>query len=134
MALKYTLKSAKVVEGENEIELYGLSLNDITQLVMINRDAIETLFQQMSGRNTVNIADAEVRALVMDIISEAPALVAHTIALSARALDDFDLITQIPMGVQLECLMKIGELTFTREFSPKKALALALSKAGQSAK
>lgn len=135
MPINYKLKTAKVVDGDSEIELYGLSLNDITQLVMLNRDAIEAMFQQMSGRNTLNVADAEVRALVMDVIGEAPALVSHAIGLSARALEQFDEIVQWPVGIQIECLMKIGELTFTTEFSPKKALALALKKAGgQSAK
>lgn len=130
MALKYKAKTAKIVEDDHfEIELHGLSLNDITQLVMINRSAIETLFDQVSGRDVSDIGDREVRGVMMDAVENAPALVAHVIALSAKALDEYDTIAELPIGLQIECLVKIGELTFTREFTPKKALALVVSKA-----
>lgn len=130
MPLKYKPKTAKIVEDDHfEIELHGLSLNDVTQLAMINREAIEALFDKVAGRDVSDIGDSEVRAVLLNAIESAPALVAHTIALSARALEEFDTIAGLPVGLQIECLMKIGELTFTREFTPKKVLALVASKA-----
>ena len=128
MANKFTAKSAQVVDGDIDVTVYGLSLNSIVQLLVVNRPAVEGLFEQFNGRDTDSIGDGEIATAAMSMIESAPSMVAHLIGLAARAdmERDYDDILGLPVGVQIALLEKIGELTFAAGGGPKKMLALAL--------
>lgn len=125
--LNYTLKTDKVMDGDEVIvTVRGLSPTDIVQLIQINRPAIEELFNRFSGREPETIDDADVAEAGLSMIEAAPGLVAHIIALAADALDQFDQVLVLPVGVQVEALEKIGKLTFSAGGGPKKVMALAM--------
>lgn len=127
MAFKYTLKTKPVMDGAEEVlTVRGLSLNDIVQLLLINRDAMEGLFEQFSGRNPESINETEIVSAGMGMVETAPGLVAHIVALAADATEHFDEIVNLPIGIQAAALEKIGELTFSAGGGPKKMLALAM--------
>lgn len=132
MALKFALKTAKIeISGpENYVEVRGLSLNDVVQLVMLHREVIEELFNRFSGRDPDDITEADAAQTIMEMVEKAPGMVAHIIALAADALDQYDTVVQLPVGVQVTCLEKIGEFTFATGGGPKKLLGMALKMAG----
>ena len=135
MSFKYTLKSLPVMDGDTEaFTVRGLSLNAIVQLLVINRASIEELFDKFSGREVDTIDETEIVNVGMGMIESAPGLVAHVIALGADATEHYDEIVNLPVGLQIAALEKIGELTFAAGGGPKKMLALALKlmRSGQS--
>lgn len=132
MTLKYTLKTKRIeIDGpDNYVEVRGLSVNHIVQLMTINRPAIDELFSQFAGRDEGSINEAEVMNAGMGMVENAPAMVAHIIALAANATEQFDQIVDLPIGVQVASLEAIGELTFAAGGGPKKMLALAMKLVG----
>lgn len=137
MSFKYTLKTALIMDGETEVAtVRGLSFTDIVQLLQVNREAMERLYAEFAGRDPNSIGEGEVTAIGMQMVEKAPALAGHIIALAADAPESFDDIIAMPVGLQIACLEKIGELTFTSGGGLKKTLALAMkamSGASQSA-
>lgn len=132
MALKFALKTAKIeIDGpDNYVEVRGLSLKDIVQLVELHRPVIEDLFNRFSGKTPEAITEADAAETIMEMLDKAPSLVAHIIALGADAAEQFDEIVNLPVGAQVTCLEKIGEFTFATGGGPKKLLGLALKMAG----
>lgn len=125
MPVKFTLKTETIKDGDNEVVVRGLSLNDIVQLMVVNRDAVEAMFGEFAGRDPEQIKDTEITEVAMNLIETAPAMVAHIIALAADATDEFDNIMKLPVGMQMDALEKVGGLTFTSGGGAKKMLALA---------
>ena len=82
MALKYKIKREPVIDddGSEIATVRGLSLNDIVGLVLINKDAMEGLFQQFNGRAPDSITDADINGVGISMIENAPTLVAQIIA------------------------------------------------------
>lgn len=137
MALKYTLKRATIMDGGEEIAtVRGLSLNDITELMSVNAGAVEELFNQFNDRDPETVRPDEVTRVGMDMMRNTPMLLAQIIATGSDAYLDYDeksgeqspmeLIMSMPAGMQIACLEKIGEMTFTAFGGPKKVLALVL--------
>lgn len=143
MALKYTVKSRKIMDGDDEVgSVHGLSLNHIVGLINNNRPAVEALFSKFQDKP--EMSDDEVASIGIDMIEQAPVLVAQIIAFATDAYDDYvevegqssplDTILSMPIGLQLSFLQEIGDLTFSAGGGAKKMLALALKAArGQSA-
>lgn len=135
MALKYKVKTEKVFDGDEEIgTVHGLSFNAIVGLIQLNRKAVEGLFNKFQGQDAETISEEEVSAVGMDMIGQAPLLVAQVIALASDAYDDeseeedgvLNEIMDMPVGIQLAFLEKIGPLTFNAGGGAKKMLALAI--------
>jgi hypothetical protein len=119
---KYTLKTAtiKTVEG---ITLHGLTPSDAVQLFQLHRPAMETFFSKFTGRDLQDISETELKDVALNLVESTPGFVAHIIALSAHAIEDFDEITNFPIGAQMEALERINELTF-EGIAPKKFFGL----------
>ena len=143
MALNYTLKRASVMDGDEQIAtVRGLSLNDITELMSVNVESLEALFAQFKDRTAETIEVDEITTIGVGLIKSMPVLMAQIIAAGADAYEGYDpaavdldgdplpnpmdIITAMPMGIQLACLEKIGELTFAAGGGPKKVFALVL--------
>lgn len=143
MALKYKIKREQVLDddGSEIATVRGLSLNDIVGLVMINKDAMEALFDQFNGRDPDSIGEDDINGIGIAMIESAPTLVAQAIAEATDAYKDFDgaegdetpmdLIMSMPVGLQIQFLEKIGRLTFEKGGSPKKLLAQVMSLVGK---
>ena len=144
MALKYKIKREPVIDddGSEIATVRGLSLNDIVGLVLINKDAMEGLFQQFNGRAPDSITDADINGVGISMIENAPTLVAQIIADATDAYADYQVtegedspisvIMGMPTGLQIHFLEKIGRLTFEKGGSPKKLLAQVLKLVGSS--
>lgn len=136
MALKYTLKTATVMDDGEEIAIvHGLSLNSIIGLINVNRKEMDGLFMAFADRDVDSISESEVTDMGMSMIDQAPQFVAQIIAEASDAYkghdpekdeSPLDLIMGMPLGIQMALLQKIGELTFTGGAAPKKMLTLAL--------
>jgi hypothetical protein len=138
VALKYTVKTRKIMDGTDEVAtVHGLSLNAIVSLINLNRAAVEALFESFSGKSEVD--EEQISRLGMDMIETAPVMVAQIIAAASDAYDDYvaqdgvqnplNTILDMPVGLQLAFLQEIGALTFSAGGGAKKVLALALKAA-----
>lgn len=128
---KFTLKKAviRVTEDEgNSFEVRGLSPNDITQLLMLHRPVMEQLFNQYAARDADSLTVEEIAdsgaEIAMGMLEQAPALVAHVIALAADDVDAFDDYTVLPVGIQVDAISEIGRMTFETAGGAKKLLDL----------
>lgn len=136
MALKYKIKTEKVFDGEDDVgEVHGLSFNAIVGLIQLNRPAVEGLFSKFQGREDAAITEEEVSAVGMDMLEKFPSMVAQVIAMASDAYDGvedgeerrvLEDIMDMPVGLQLAFLEKIGPLTFNAGGGAKKMLALAM--------
>jgi len=93
----------------------GLSLQDITLLVAEYGPTMEQFFQKYSGNPNIPAL-----AVGMELIREAPMLVAHLIALAADEPDAKVSVLRFPLTVQQEGLERIIELTFDANGGPGK--------------
>lgn len=139
MTLKYTLKRKAVMDGDEEIAtVRGLSLNDIVELVTLNKDAMESVFEQFNGRDPSTITEDEVTSTGLGMLTSAPMLIAQIIAVGADAYKNYtpdtdenpvEVVLGMPTGLQIAFLEAIGTMTFNAANPPKKMLALALKMA-----
>lgn len=129
------------MDGEDEVgSVHGLSLNHIVGLINTNRPAVEALFSKFQDKEEVALTDDEVGNIGLEMIEQAPVMVAQIIALASDAYDGHDLddeyavspldtIMSMPVGLQLAFLQEIGDMTFSAGGGVKKMLALALKAA-----
>lgn len=140
MALKYTVKTRKIMDGDDEVgTVHGLSLNHIVGLINNNRPAVEALFNKFQDKTESAMTDDEVASIGVDMIEQAPLMVAQIIAFATDAYDGYvavdgeptplDTILSMPVGLQLAFLQEIGDMTFSAGGGAKKMLALALKAA-----
>lgn len=143
MALKYKIKREPILDddGSEIATVRGLSLNDIVGLIMINKDAMEELFNQFNGKEADAINDDDINGMGIAMIESAPTLVAQVIAEASDAYKNFEqvegeetpmeIIMEMPTGLQIHFLEKIGKLTFEKGGSPKKLLAQVMNLVGK---
>ena len=141
MALKYKIKTRKIMDGDDEVgTVHGLSLNHIVGLINTNRTAVEALFNKFQDKDEASLTDEEVGSIGIELIEQAPVMVAQVIALASDAYDGYDAndeeaaspldtIMSMPVGLQLAFLQEIGDMTFSAGGGAKKMLALALKAA-----
>lgn len=144
MALKYTVKSKDILDGEEVVgTVHGLSFNAIVGLINLNKPVVEALFNKFSGRDAESVTEEEIATIGMEMLETAPVFVAQVIAAATdaylgydpedeNAVNPLDTIMSMPLGLQLAFLQEIMPLTFNAGGGVKKMLALAL-KASQGA-
>lgn len=77
------------MDGEDEVaSVHGLSLNHIVGLINNNRPAVEALFGKF--QETADLKDEEIADIGMEMIEQAPLLVAQIIAFATDAYDNYD--------------------------------------------
>ncbi|QJI52241.1 pre-tape measure frameshift protein [Cronobacter phage JC01] len=106
-------------------EVRGLSFADISSLIRTHMDDLEAVFtmyeREAQGLNFGNLAMAR---LATALISDAPGLVAHIIALAADSPEFVDKAARLPAFTQLDALKKIGAMTFEEVGGVKKLLEM----------
>ncbi len=131
MSFKNTLNRTKRIEfGEDgHIEVRGLALPDIHQLVAVNYDEIAPLFDRFTGRDASNpiTADDIDNGIMVDLVAKFPAIAAHVIALAADEPAAFSDIMKLPLGVQVAALEAIGTMTFSAPGGLKNFLETVLA-------
>lgn len=104
------------------ISVRGLSPADISALMKQDGgDALTALY----ARATTSIEPVEMAALAAEILADIPQLVAHAIARAADEPDEWERVLDFPVGISMDLLLAIGELTFGSDVAVKKLLALA---------
>lgn len=126
---KFTLKKALIKVTDDEgFEVRGLSLNDISQLISLNKSIMEELFLRYAGGNLEELSSEDIAGrsaeAAMGVLEQAPGMIAHLIALGAEDPEGFDDYVTLPVGVQLEAASEIGRLTFEMSGGSKKFLGL----------
>lgn len=112
--------SVEVPGTDFTLDVRGLSLNDMTTLVNGHRDMMVKLFARFVANKGADLDDSDMGDIAGELLSEAPVLVAHAIALSAGLADERDEVANLSFAVQIEAIERIFELTFGREGGTKK--------------
>lgn len=111
----------------SSFEVRGLSFVDISQLVRTHMNDLEALFtmyeQEANGVGFGNLAMAR---FATRLISDAPGLVSHVIALAADEPEMVNQATRLPLLTQVDALKKIGTLTFEEVGGAKKLLEMVV--------
>lgn len=98
----------------------GLSLDDVTVLMRHYLDDLDEILaiyaRDVDPQKTV----AATAQYAVALVREAPALVAHVIALAAEEPDRIEQARRLPIPVQVEALKEIGRLTFEEAGGAKK--------------
>lgn len=132
------------VGGESLFAVSGIYPNQVFGLYKRHREDLSSVFDSLSGRETA-LAQVALDS-IEGIVAQFPDLIAEIIALASGGdPDDYELFVdkntgdttgqtvweadvaiakRLPFPVQLDALMKIGELTFSTEMPPGKFFAL----------
>ena len=110
----------------------GLSLEDVTSLVQHHLPDLEALYDLFT--KSADVMSEDFRPLVVSLVTQAPGFAANVIALAAGEPDKAKAAATLPFPVQVDVLLKVGDLTFLEVGGVKKALEsivplLAVSKA-----
>lgn len=115
------------VPGGGEFAVRGLSFSDLTGLYQLHGGELGLWFERFVGDAANAVAGDSIADAVASIISAAPDLAAAAIALAADAEDgELDIVKRLPLGVQIDALSAVGELTFTEDMPPKKVLEIVI--------
>lgn len=115
------------VPGDEEVsfDVRGVSLPDLSALMQKHARAITALYSKYAKGD----ADFE-KGLESDVaaalIAEVPALVASIIAQVSDGVMDDETAARLPLPVQTDALVSIGELTFSGEGALEKFMAAAV--------
>lgn len=113
MALKFTPKVKRIEFAEdNFIEVRGLGLADVSQLVDVHAQTAVEIFNKFTGRDSEAFTVDDMATVAQQLLIKFPGVVAHTIALAADEPNQIDVISKLPVGAQVEALETIGQLTF----------------------
>lgn len=117
MALKdFVLPTKEVALPDgSSFAVRGISLEDITTLIADHGPVMEDFFRKYSGDTSQSPLEVG-----MNLIGQAPLLVANLIALAADEPKMTAVIRRFPLNVQQEALEKIADLTFDASGGPGK--------------
>jgi hypothetical protein len=124
-----TIPKREVPVGDEKFTVTGVSADQVFGLYHRHRAELGTLFDNLAGRGTVE-AGAVLNS-VEGIVTQFPVVVAETIAMASGVKADspnwdeeIEIARSLPLPVQVDALIKIGELTFSADMPPKKFFAL----------
>lgn len=98
------------LQGNDPLSIRGLSLEDISALVQHHLPDIEALFELFERAGSME--DDAFRQIVVAAVNEAPGFVANVIAMASDEPDAAENAQELPGPVQVQALLKIGDLTF----------------------
>jgi len=127
-----TIPKAVILVGDDPFTVSGVTASQVFALYRRHKDDLSTLFDNLSGRTTIEAGDVlnsveGIIAMFPDLVGEVIVL-AHGVSPDSPELDEEIAIARsLPITVQVEALMKIGELTFSPEMPPKKFFGLLVA-------
>lgn len=119
----YKPATAEVEFSGGKASLRGLSTDDIAIIIKTHLPDAEQLFAMYQADAANVFAGGDAQDLVMKLIMDAPSLVAGVIANAAGEPGAIDIIRAMPFPLQVDALLKIGDLTFVEAGGAKKFLA-----------
>lgn len=116
----YTPERHEFVLKGGSFHVRGLSLEDVSRLVNHHLPDLEALFDLFSSGQLDS--DSNLRPLVMSLVREAPGLAANLIALASDEPDSAKQAATLPAPVQIDAILKIGDMTFSEVGGIKKGM------------
>ena len=123
-------KAVVPVDDSEMFAVSGVTANQVFTLYRRHRDDLSTLFDNLAGRSDID--HSVVLNSIEGIIAQFPLLVAEVVAMASGDnpadeegwAESVEIATRLPFTVQVDALLKIGELTFSPDMPPKKFFAL----------
>ncbi len=121
MALNYTLNTDTVLwpgpNGvTNSMEVRGLTVPDITQLVDVHQGAALSVYNRFTGKDpSIGLTEQTVETIALDLLGKFPSVVAHVLALSGDEPERIEDYARLPIDVQVAALEKVAILTFAMQ-------------------
>ena len=122
-----TIPKREVLVGSDKFTVSGVSADQVFGLYSRHREDLAVLFDNLSGRSQAS----DVLSSVEGIVTQFPIVIAEGIALASGGRPETEhweeevaIARSLPLPIQVDALMKIGELTFSPEMPPKKFFAL----------
>lgn len=115
------------LDGEDYIEVRGLSLADLTELFRKHTTVLTNKFDDVMAARQAGVAGIDmdvVQTIVEDALVEAPSLVGDLIACAMDEPENAADAAKLRAGVQIQALMAIAELSITTEAELKKVLGV----------
>lgn len=110
-------RATVVYKGKVLVVVRGLCLDDISVLVRAHMTEIRVLYARYQGGGL----DPE---MIAGIITEAPGIAAHLIALASDEPEATDTARKLPAPLQVQAVIEILRLTFEDVGGPKAFVAL----------
>ncbi|MES3001333.1 MAG: hypothetical protein V4787_11635 [Pseudomonadota bacterium] len=139
MGLKNFAQARHVIQfGDNDLNVRGLSANDVTAIIFENKSVVEDVFSVFEDANLTasNLDDEKLKTFIGNIAIRAPYVVASIIAHASDEPDEYENAAKLPLPVQTEALIEIARLTFNdkagfeRFMGNVKAAVASVKKAG----
>lgn len=115
-------------------DVRAFSLMDVATIIDSHQEAIEKIYirLQVNASEGFDLSEAMAMELLMDMVRESPTLAGNIIALAADEpnAEMMRVAATLPITVQIEALIAVGELTFTDIASVKKFGADVMSLIG----
>lgn len=106
-------------------DVRGLSFIDISALMRTHMDDLESMFNLYEAEaNNATFGNVAMARYATRLISDAPGLVSHVIALAADEPGMVNKVERLPIVAQLDALQKIGKLTFEEVGGVKKLIEM----------
>lgn len=97
--------------GGSSFAVRGFSLEDITLLIDKHGEDIQRFFDRYA-QETTRPDDVSPVAAIMDVLRQAPELAASIIARAADEPGTESKIRKLPIGVQVDAMQKVADLSF----------------------
>lgn len=122
-----------VIKNGVTFAVRGLSFNDISKIIRVHYHDLEGLFDmyEAAAGKGGDITALAAGRFATTIISDAPGIVAHIIALAADEEAQLEKVQMLPLLSQYDALVKIGRLTFSDVEEVKKIFAQVMGQVGR---
>jgi len=112
--VNHTPLTASISIGENgangQLIVRGIGFPEVAELIHAHEASIAPLFDRVTGRGDKKEIITDLSKVPTEFMMAAPAAAIHVIALAADEMPDA--IKGLPLDVQFQALVKIGELSF----------------------
>lgn len=119
----YTVPTAVVALSGGQVEVRGLSLEDLAILLRNHMGDLDKLILTFAHEVRSDVAISALVQHAVPVIREAPGLVSNLIALAADAPDEVDKVRRMSLAAKQKIIEKIAELTFEEAGGAKKFFA-----------
>lgn len=110
------IRSIKVsYDANTEIELFGLSANDVAGIIISQQGALERVFDVAEGlgiKGVDDIARVDVAKLGMELLAQLPEFLGHVIAYAAHEPEYAYKVMQLDAPTQIRMVRAVAELSF----------------------
>ena len=128
-------------QGKGQFSVAGLSLEHFALLLTTHLSDLEEIFDLIiSGMSGQEIDLDSAKEIAVKFCAESPELVAHIVALAADGVDEktgrvradsLIAAAKLPLALQIDILVAVGELTFSEVGGVKKCLELLTGMLGK---